>query len=282
MNPRSKWKRYVVAVYLLLLATSIILSLIGLNYYDSDTPMQSLFLNLSTELTGAVLIFFVVDQIFQLGESDHKEDIAKKIDGLRKEIHQKFSPLVSKNYAESTLNFGKMLLECDSIDIMGYTRNTTLRQHRRAFEQAIQYGTSIRVIVIDVESDAGNLLKQNSNNVARTEQYFSATIDYATEIHQTTQTQNSGGQFEVRVINWIPSYSLSIFYPRLDSVNKMEVKINSPSYRAHRVGGRVRLLLDSQEHSREFLYFVNHFEKLWEHEAKPLVFGEMQDQKNEH
>ena len=63
MNPSKLRQRLTLAVYLLLAFLAVIFALIGIKVIENETPFRDFILNLSTEILGVVIIFFIVNKI---------------------------------------------------------------------------------------------------------------------------------------------------------------------------------------------------------------------------
>lgn len=85
MNKKAFWKKYRLAVYLLLSAIAIIFLLLGFTIFKDNTAIQAVFLNLATEIGGAVLLFFVLEYIFALNS---QEDISQQITDLQRGLEE--------------------------------------------------------------------------------------------------------------------------------------------------------------------------------------------------
>ena len=158
---KSKWRRYVAAVYLLLLAVAVILGLVALNYV-TDESMQSLLLNLSTELAGAVFIFLVVDQIFQLTEQEEQEQLAERLDNLQQNLSSQFKTLYTEREMWEDKDLGVHLSSAKHIQIMGYTLQRSLYEYRHTIIEAINNGAIVNVIIVNNESEGGKLMRHHT------------------------------------------------------------------------------------------------------------------------
>ena len=89
MNLTEKFK---LAVYLFLASLAIILILLGIFAVSNDSTAYDILLNLSTEIGGAALLFFIVEKLFSLDALSKSGDISI-VNLLRSgvsEIHSSF------------------------------------------------------------------------------------------------------------------------------------------------------------------------------------------------
>jgi len=88
--------RFKLSVYLLLASISIILVFLGIFIFGKNMFAQSILLNLSTEIGGAVIIFFIFEKLFSLEslENNNKlsisdKEILSKIDNKLETVFEK-------------------------------------------------------------------------------------------------------------------------------------------------------------------------------------------------
>lgn len=84
--PNSEESRYSLAVYLVVILLAIILLLLG--FLTAEHKWQTVWLNLSTELLGAVIIFFLITWLFRLQYDADLSACKKKIEELEEYIEQ--------------------------------------------------------------------------------------------------------------------------------------------------------------------------------------------------
>ena len=218
-------KRYALAVYLLLGSIATILALTALNYVQSET-LKNLLLNLSTELGGAALIFFIVNRLFLLEEND----IANQISQLRREIDKKFSPLISGNQSRELFPVEDKLKNAIQVDLLGYNLLSLLRNIRQLLINEIIDGASVRILIVDLHSQAGRVMQQNSNKPHMIESDFILALDFICDMKQEIEAMNGNGSIGVKLVSWIPSCSLFIIkYSENEGI--MKVTVHPPSFR---------------------------------------------------
>lgn len=176
MEDSKQTNRLTLAVYLFLAALAIILALIGIKYIQNDSPTRDLIINLSTEILGVVIIFFIVNQLFLLNK---EKDFTKQIESLKDGIKSKFSPLVWEFDIKDKLRLEEWFLKAKSIYILGYNQAKLLQTIRPILLDSINKGTFVKILIVDPESIAGDLFRKNSINddwILRFQKYFKICI----------------------------------------------------------------------------------------------------------
>lgn len=272
-------RRYILAVYLLIGAVSIILFLVGINYLTDADPIRGFLLNLSSDLAGVVLIFFIVDQFFLLREENR---VVQKIEDLRRSVIDRFSPLTNNDRAKQIFSFNLYLQQAKSVDFLGNNLTTILKgsQNRKDIARAVSQGATVRVLIVDMESEAGKLILGRIRKAYLVEQEWNSSYDYLAEIQgRIHDLGTEKGSFEIKFLNWVPSCSVEIIRCK-DGNNHSRVRVNPPSYSYH-FSQRRTLLLDSVEHKEHYDYFASFFDHLWEKEAYDKVqFFEKRNPRN--
>lgn len=94
MDKKAFWKKYRLAVYLLLTSIAIIFLLLGFTIFQDKSAVQAVLLNIATEIGGAVLLFFVVEYTFSLNS---QEDISQQITDLQRGIEEIKSEVIGSS-----------------------------------------------------------------------------------------------------------------------------------------------------------------------------------------
>ena len=249
--------RYELAVYLLLAALAIITALIGINY--SKAPFDSLFLNLSTELAGVVLIFFIVRRLFLL---DGENDLLEEISNLRTEVISGGSPFRSSKSSRRDFNFSERIRAAETLDLLGYSLANLLGTFREDIAEAISRGTRVRIMLLDPASVGGNSMIEKIADKSRVWEPHERSLRYITEILRLVGEKGTvRGCVKTKLIPWVPSCYLNIFDGSTDDGIAL-VGINSLTIRSG-VPKRLHMLVSKVHHHREFNYFTSQYELLW-------------------
>lgn len=268
-------KRYTLAVYLLLLALAIILALVGINYLVG--PEQSLVLSLSTELAGVVLIFFIVNQLFLLSRED---DVLDEIQALKQEASAKFSPLVSEEEGRVRFGFKQRLQGAETVDLLGYALSGLLKDFREPLSEAIHGGTAVRILLVDITSDAGKMMREHSRKPDMATRETKLGHSFVLDVLQRVENDpDKRGTLEFRLTTWIPSCVMIIVNRDRDD-GAAYIGISPPSYREPATGRR-GLVLTRAEHLHDFQYFVRQFDALWSQDSFSYKESKMSLSENE-
>ena len=263
MDKKQK-QRYALAVYLLLATLSVILALVGMNYYQETHPMRGFLINLSTELAGVVLIFFIVNQLFLL---DRERDLSTEIKSLSKNIHARFSPLAWEEASRELLNLETCFLQADSIDLLGYNLANLLGAYREHLANSVRRGARVRILFVNPTGAALTLMRSATDNPQVFERDPRRSLRYISEIEGLIeQAGDAKGTLSVRLALWIPSCSL-ILVDGDQETGVAKVTIHSLSLRlpiGRKYRDRLHLMLSREEYPREFDYFKTQFDLLWE------------------
>lgn len=170
--------------------------------------MRGLLINLSTELAGVVLIFFVVNQLFLL---DQERDVFKEIESLRDSIQAKFSPLAWEAASRERFGLETLVHEADSIDLLGYNLANLLGEFREPLAKSVRRGAHVRILPVDSTTTAGALMQDAMNHPEVIERDARRSFRYISEIEDLlAKMGDAKGALAVRLAPWIPSCSLII------------------------------------------------------------------------
>jgi len=244
--------RYFLAVYLVIAGLAIVLVLVGINY-AKDT-WQSVVLNLSTELLGVVLIFFLINRLFLIDDWDTSTRIENLFNRLEKHTSLLRGP-------EDNIPFDELIANSMDIRLLGYSLITVFSRHSAMLAQRVRDGARLRMIIVDPRSTAGQLIQDNSN-VKYPEDLIIAHVRNVTDI-----TKDAKSRIEIRSLNWIPSCSLILVDPEQSDAH-VRVTIYPP-YPLAPVSERAHFILSRQEDKRWYYTFINQFEDLWS-QAEPI------------
>lgn len=265
------WRKYRILVYLLILILSIVLVLVGLNYFTNDNPIQSLILNIATELTGAFLIFVLVQQIFSLDEDNlgPLKLLEKRVKLLATRIDTNFNSLTPHSLLSDKFDFENLLQYAEEVMFLGYTQTSVVRAHKGALNGAVLAGVNIKALLVNLNDETGHLIKEHARNFERLELYQSGSIDIFREL-ANQHVGKDVGTVQVKLTTWIPSCGLVFVKTKSANPDYLLVNINPPSFRRGNDLPARRLLLNSLEHQEDYLYFLNHFQYLWDYDTIEL------------
>jgi len=263
MEDSKLTNRLTLAVYLFLAALAVILALVGIKYIQSDSPTRDLIINLSTEILGVVIIFFIVNQLFLLNK---ERDFVKQIESLKDGIKSKFSPFFWESRKYGLFDFEKHPHNAETVYLLGYNMVALVKESRIKIARAIEKGTRIKILIVDINSEAGKLLENVSISKRWVKADGAPSLKHISVIKDLLKEKNTKEDLlEVKVMSWIPSCSMIIFInDRDEGVAKITLhrpSINVPiveKYTEH-----LDMIFDQKEYRREYEYFKENFEILW-------------------
>jgi len=274
MSAAKRSRKYKIAVYMILTLLAIVLAILGFWKFEAEQPVLTLLLNMSTELAGAALIFLIVEWFFGLGESsdtDERLSLADaQIRALLAEQEKGRNPFLAGDVARRQFDFRNLLKTADSVDIAGYSCANFLAHFRIDIAGEIRRGLTFRLMMVDPGNSAGALMQANIADPNGTQEPHERSMRYLREIAEILDKgEQPKGSFTVKLLNCIPSCFVNLVNSgRPDG--RASVGINSFVLETG-VPRRLDILLSKAVHPREFQYFVDQYERLWESERNTLV-----------
>ncbi|EKV03935.1 hypothetical protein Lepto7375DRAFT_6255 [Leptolyngbya sp. PCC 7375] len=144
MNKRQK-ARYVFAIYVVVAFVALIFTLVAQN--SKDNFWQAILLNLSTELFGVVIIFFIVNYFFLASEwdlSERVEVLTERLESIEQAVNRNFLEKLSTRQQQE-LDY--KLRESLNLLIIGVALDRTLNDHYSSMRRLLDKGGKIRVIL---------------------------------------------------------------------------------------------------------------------------------------
>ena len=249
MDKKQK-QHFTLIIYLFVASLSFIIALVSINYFAGT--IQAILINVSTELLGVVLIFFLVNRWFLTDSWDTTERIDALVSRLEKQNH------LLKGEEDDT-SFEKLIAGSNIINLLGYSFVNVLRNRRKLIEKQLHEGVQIKVLLIDPDSIAGGL---SSENTIMGDLKHDVKISLSIIRELQTEPRKSKGSIEVRLLNWIPSCGLIITDP---DHPKGQVWVTIyPIYPSAPLSERPHFVLKRLEEEYWYRVYVHHYEKLWE------------------
>jgi len=266
MRKRRKFL-YKLAVNLFLGALAVISALVGVNYFSTASPLQSLLVNLSTELAGVVIIFLIVDTLFLL---DRDQDLLQEISQLKDEIKTGGNPFRSRESAREEFDLRKRLLEAETLDLLGYGLANLLGTFREELAEAITKGTHIRIMILNPSGTAGDLMREHIVDPDGVADAHKRSARYISDIRTILKSKRRlKGSLDIKLISWIPSCYLTVIDGAkttgvaLIGINSFMIRPSSPR--------RLNFILRKEQHTEEFYYFTTQYNLLWQDPANKNI-----------
>ena len=261
---RKQKLRYLLAIYLVIALLATILMVLA--FEQSNDIWQALFLNLSTELLGVVLVFFLVNVVFVVSEWDLSEQVAMLI--------QKFSNPSARDFfkpAPSPTDIQGYIQKAKSVDMCGVTLTTTINRTFSELRQRLFDGASVRIIIIAPKPETLQeaALRSESGSVEHYKNRLDATLTELTYLYKNWSERKNAqgdkvGNLSIGLLPYTPSFGLLGFQfvdgGRLVIVEMYphHVGYDEPPY----------FFLTPENDVEWFEYFSTQFDELWKRTTK--------------
>ncbi len=199
MNRKLK-SRYLIAIYVIVALAAVILA--GFAFSRDADAWQSVLLNLSTELLGVVLVFFLVNYLFMIDDWNLSERVMQLLESFDRAERPSLEKVFFPSFTDKIrTELNQQLQDAEDILLLGVSFGKTLDQHYRLLERKLQAGHRIRVVTVNPDSPACAM------TAAR--QYREINADFwATRVKNETLgiltklTASSSGNLEIRLIDF--------------------------------------------------------------------------------
>jgi len=240
-------------------------------WLSGGSPSAIIFISaIGILLVGLTLIYIVAfiqgrEISFWLPKIGEKPNKSKDSAGVGKKSQSgNPSPLISGVESRVQLNLPERLKSFRTLELLGYNLASVLRDIRDPIVNAInQNGAVVRIIVLDIESEAGITVESHSNRPHLIIPEMVNGLEHIRDI-QKRILPHTTGRLEVKITSWIPSCNM-ILIDSNDENGIGKIGINSPAFRQP-MTGRIGLIFTRKEFATELDYFVKSFHALWENE----------------
>lgn len=260
------YETFRIFVYLFLLSLSVILCLVAIGFVANDDS-KSILINLSTELGGAAIVFFLVDKILQTS-SPHK--ILQKINTLEKKISGSGWNVGWDNSKEikEQFNINELIKSSKEVLIVGYHPSYFVNNFKNDLLDSVCKGLSFRVCFMKNKSIISEQYqeqdKEKNTVQLKIKKVESILNSLETEMNKQKKCK---GSIKKKYLTWIPSIS-AISIKKNDGSIDLKITINpitpninilSPISRS----GRISLIFNSIDNPTETEYYSEQLETLW-------------------
>ena len=258
---KKRKARYILAVYLVVASLAVIFLLVGIN--NATDTWQSVLLNLSTELLGVVLVFFLLNYLFLMDDWSLSERIENLVSRL--ELAERPS---AKDFYQQPPKIESHIKAAKNIDLGGVSLTSTINKQLSNLRERIEEGANVRLLVINPNSLALQMLALRSEDTDDIEYYrkrIDATfkdIEYLFRNWRDYQPDDKNlkkGNFEVRLLSYAPSFGIAKFeFSGSSKVMFVELYPHHVGY-----GAPPHFTLTPQLDGEWFEYFAGQYEAMW-------------------
>lgn len=274
MDKQQK-RRYLLAIYLLILATAVIFLLIG--FKPGEDSWESVLLNVSTELLAVAVVFFLVDFLFSVDDWDLSERIRALL------THMQQTKPAAELFFQKTPDITEWIQTANQIDLCGATLTTTINRQFSNIRQRIFEGAHVRIIIMSPSSYNLRMAALRSEDEGNTIYYhrrLESALDeigylFKNLVEFQNNTKKSRGTLAVRLLSYPPSFGIMNF----DSEKKPQTAFIEiyPHHRGY--GAPPQFTLTAEQDPTWHQYFLDQFEAMWQ-SGMPWVEGLEEDQVN--
>ncbi len=244
---------------MIIASLAVIFGLVGINY-TTDT-WQSILLNLSTELLGVVVVFFLVNY-FLIGDD---WDLSERVQRLVNRLELSDRPSATL-FFQKPPTIDSYVQSAEQIDLCGVSLTSTINKQFSTLRERLQEGCNVRLIVIDpANSQAVEMSGLRSE--ARDTDYFhrklAATFEDIQYLHKSweeykTHAPETTGKLAIRLLPYAPSFGLKAF-----DTHQPQGMVFVEAY-PHKTASKVpHFELTQQRDGAWYQYFVDQFAKMW-------------------
>ncbi|MAT95891.1 MAG: hypothetical protein CL608_01890 [Anaerolineaceae bacterium] len=219
---------------------------------------QAFLLNVSTELIGALIVFFFFNLFFFLDDWDLSERVQNLLNRLERERPK------AEKFFQKLPDIGPMIQEANAIDLCGVSLTSTINRHFTLLRDGLAEGKPVRLLIIDPRSTAVEManLRSESQDMDYYKKRLDASlsdIGYLWEKWEGFVKEGNAGLFQVRLMPYSPSFGLHIFHKA-----RSKGRINVEVYPHHGGYGAPPIFgLNESDDPLWYQYFVNQFEDMW-------------------
>lgn len=266
MNRKQK-VRYLLAIYGIILAVAIIIAVVVL-FTQSEaaeriTEWRGFWLNISTELIGAVAVFIIVNILFLLDDWDLGERVTQLLNRLERE-----RPTAEK-FFHKLPDLEPHIHDAQQIDMAGYTLTSAINKHLSSLRERLAQGARVRILIVDpaLKLTRDALIAANPYlDITYSQKRVEATfqdLNYLFEKQQNLIQAGAKGSLEVRLLPQPLGTGIYGFNVDLDN-GKYFIEMYPPVAS----GGTPSFTLVQNTDEQWFNYYKFQFEEIWK-TAKP-------------
>ena len=219
---------------------------------------QAFLLNVSTELIGALIVFFFFNLFFFLDDWDLSERVQNLLNRLERE-----RPKAGK-FFQKMPDIGAQIQEADGIDLCGVSLTSTISRQLTELRNGLAMGKPVRILIVDPRTTAVEMA--NARSESQDIGYYKKRLDaslsdiaYLWQKREELVEEDKARSLQVRLMPYAPSFGIQIFH-QARSKGQMNVEIY-PHHGGH--GMPPVFALEESDDHLWYQYFLNQFEDMW-------------------
>ena len=253
---------YLLKIAAILTGIAIILIYSIIEFFSLSYPVFEFIKSVLTDIFAVIFAYLVISFVLdKKGISPTKlfqRELSEEIVGLLPST-KKF---LTETEANTQYNLDSKIHESKEFYLMAYSFITLFDRYRSEIIEVVKKGTIFKIIILEPQSKASQLLlkiqKQGYNIETDLVRVIKIIQGIITELDHEEKAN-----FEVRFMDWLPSYSAMISNP--NSLNGMIRLLIYPSIaNVYHSKHSIFLIINKQgEEKYAFETFVQYFEELW-------------------
>lgn len=259
---RKQKIRYLLAIYGIILAIAIIIAVVVLLSQPAGanriSDWKSFWLNISTELIGAVAVFIIVNVLFLLDDWDLGERVTQLLNKLERD-----RPTADK-FFHKLPDLEPFITKSQHIDLCGVSLTSAINKNLTHLRDSLSNGHSVRIMIVDPISIAVEMA--NARSAIQDINYFQKRLEaslndirYLHETWKAIQNDAGVGSLQVKLLPYAPSFGMY----RFDIANEKR-KVLLEIYPHHAgFGAPPSFSLIEGDDGRWYEYFSNQFGEMW-------------------
>ena len=117
--------------------------------------------------------------------------------------------IVSDSNVRFDLSLEERLDAARTVDLLGYNLKSLLQATRELIANAVERGTTVRIVLVDIQSLSAQIFGKHTNRPHLLVPDWIAALEHIRDIRRLLEEKPMvNGRLEVRVTDWIPSCSL--------------------------------------------------------------------------
>lgn len=257
MDVKQK-RRYLLAVYLIIAIAAVSFMVIGFSNEDS---WKSILFNLSTELLGVAIVFFLVDFLFSVDDWNLSEKVQQLLIQLRNE-----RPDASR-FFEPSPQLEAHFATADQIDLCGVTLTSTLNRGFSSIRERLFSGANVRLLIIKparLPLQMAMSRSENTDSINYFKKRLETTLNDVEYMHKNLSEKRAEGRadlgtFQVKLMDYAPSFGIISFDShRSNATMYVEIYPHHSGY-----GNPPKFSLTKHGDSEWHKYYSDQFEYMW-------------------
>lgn len=226
------------------------------------SEFQDICLDIGTSGYFTIILFCIFNQFAY----DEKKTIIEELERIVKDTNGQ-EPIIEEKRALSLFFEYIGSRDVKKIDMFGYSMAHVFQQHKSNIIQLCNAKTKFRILLLDPDSTAGNVMKEHLSSDRYVDEPHKRSISYIEDVLESTTCKIT--PIEVKKTSWIPSCTMMIAelsdksFVMLIGINGFNLK-DSKGKRLYRVNKYSMI-------EEEVTFYIRHFNHIWNSNLSKVV-----------